>query len=69
MKLDDNNNQHSHKFYSTKLNVVESAMRRHLLGVPQIKKDLDVLGIEVINANPDSAISTFTRMNFKDIPL
>ena len=69
MNTDAGKNQHWHKFYSTKQTQLESTFRRHLVGFPIIKQDLDALGIEIINANPDSAITAFPRMNFKDIVL
>jgi hypothetical protein len=69
MKLDKEKNQHWHKFYSTSEKQIASAFRRHLTGFREIKQDADQLGIEIINANPDSAITQFPRMNFKDIKL
>lgn len=69
MKLDEGKNQHWHKLYSTSKTQLESTFRRHLTGFQEMKRDLDQLGIEVINANPDSAITVFPRMNFKDIKL
>lgn len=69
MKLDEGQNQHWHKFYKTSEKQLASTFRRHLTGFQEMKRDLDKLGIEVINANPDSAITVFPRMNFKDIKL
>jgi len=40
-----------------------------MVGFPDIKRDADELGIEIINANPESAITVFPRMNFKEIIL
>ena len=69
MKLDREKNQHWHKFYKSDLNLIGESMLRQLRGFPAMKKDLDFLGIEVINANPDSKIDCFTKMNFKDIKI
>ena len=69
MRLDSSQNQHWHKFYTSPLNQTTSIFNKHLAGFPQIKKDLDALGIEVLNANPDSAIEVFKKVNFKDIKL
>lgn len=69
MKLDPNQNQHWHKLYVSPLNQTNSIFNKHLIGFPQIKKDLDVLGIEVFNCNPDSAIECFQKVNFKDLVL
>ena len=69
MKLDGGKNQHWHKLYSTSDKQLESTFRRHLTGFQEIRKDADALGIEIINANPDSAITEFPKMNFKDIEL
>ena len=69
MKLDEEKNQHWHKFYSTKEKDITSTFRKHLSGFQEIKRDADLLGVEIINANPTSAITQFPRMNFKDIKL
>ena len=69
MKLDEEKNQHWHKFYSTKEKDIASTFRKHLSGFQEIKRDADLLGVEIINANPTSAITQFPRMNFKDIKL
>jgi hypothetical protein len=68
MKLDSNNNQHWHKYYSGNLRTVGAAMNTHLRGFPQIAKDLEGK-VEVLNACPDSKIDVFPKMNFKDIVL
>jgi len=69
MQLDANKNQHWHKQYSSPLSSVERSMAKHLAGFPQMKADLDRLKIEVLNANPDSKIEAFRKLNFKDIRL
>jgi len=69
MQLDEGQNQHWHKFYKTKITEVGTSFRRHLTNFPQIRSDLDALKIQVLNANPDSAIKYFEKVNFKDIKL
>jgi hypothetical protein len=69
MKLDEKQNQHWHKYYSHELNVVDNTFKKHLGAFPAIAKGLREAGIECINTNPDSAITEFPRMNFKDIKL
>lgn len=69
MNLDAENNQHWHKYYAHELNAVDLTFRKHLMAFPDIARNLQDLGIECINANPDSAITDFPRMNFKDIKL
>jgi len=71
MKLDEGRNQHWHKIYKkqlkTKETTLNSTFRKHLNGFQQMKKDLDTLGVEVINCSPESSITVFPKMNFKDI--
>jgi len=69
MQLDANNNQHWHKMYASPLKTVQFTMGKHLMGFPQMKADLDKMHIEVLNANPDSKITSFRKLNFKDIRL
>lgn len=67
MKLDQSQNQHWHKIYTSPLKTVDASFRKHLAGFPEIKKDLDAMGIEVFNCNPNSAIDCFQKINFKDL--
>jgi len=69
MTLDGGNNQHWHKYYTSPLQTVKSTMKNHMKGFLDMAADLKRLGIECINANPDSKIEEFPRMNFKDIVL
>lgn len=73
MKLDNEENQHWHKLYINQLHTpketIESTLSKHLRGFPEIAEDAKKLGIEIINANPYSAITDFPRMNLKDIEL
>lgn len=41
--------------------------KTHLAGFKEIAKDAEKMGVEIINANPDSAITFFPKMNVKDI--
>lgn len=68
MKLDSNQNQHWHKFYTSNPQSVAQRMKLHLQGFPVIAKDLHGK-VEIINACPDSMITSFPRMAFKDIRL
>lgn len=67
MALDAQKNQHWHKIYSSKPTAGPSTFRKHLQGFPAISADLKALGIECINANPESAIVDFPRVNYRDI--
>ena len=68
MKLDADNNQHWHKFYPKLKSSPTSVMQRHLKGYPTIANDLKGK-VEVINCSPDSAITVFPKINFKDLRL
>jgi len=41
--------------------------KKHLQGFPAIAEDATRLGIEILNANPDSAIDCFPRVNLRDL--
>jgi len=69
MSLDGDKNQHWHKFYPTKNKMSPlSVMQRHMKGYPTISTDLKGK-VEVINCSPNSAITVFPKLNFKDIRL
>ena len=40
---------------------------RHLRGFPQIAKDAQALGLEILNATPDSAVTQFPFVALKDL--
>ncbi len=64
MKLNGNNQQHWHNIYG------KSTSKRfyaHMIGFKQIAIDAKKLGIEIINASPDSAIQEFKKVKVKDI--
>lgn len=68
MNLDKEQNQHWHKVYAGNKRTVQSVFRKQLIGFPAIAADAKRLGVEIINANPNSKINDFPKMNFKDIP-
>jgi hypothetical protein len=37
------------------------------LGFPEIAKDANRMGVEILNANPDSAIQDFKKVNVCDL--
>ena len=51
------------KIYQSKLRIFQ----RHLKGFPVIAKDAKRLGVEIININPDSAITVFSKVNLKEV--
>lgn len=69
MSLDSGQNQHWHKYYATPKKNVAKIIGRHLLGFPDLVKDLHSLGVEVINCSQESKIEGFPKMNLKDVPL
>jgi hypothetical protein len=40
---------------------------KHLRGFPQIARDAEELGVEILNATPDSAITAFSFVDLNDI--
>lgn len=40
---------------------------RHLRGFPQIAEDAKKMGIEILNASPDSAIMDFTKIDIEEV--
>ena len=64
MKLDADMKQHWHDIYHAPKKV-EPIFARHLLGFPEIAKDAERLGVEIINASPDSAIECFRKTTVK----
>ena len=67
MKLDDNKNQHWHKFYAGNPKTVGGTFKMHKRGFPAIAEDAKRLGIEILNANPNSGIEEFRKVSIKDI--
>jgi len=79
MSLDEKQKHHWHGVYrkggiapsNTKVKrgkVINNVpFHRHLAGFPQIKKDASKLGIEIINACPESKIECFRKTTVKDV--
>ncbi len=68
MNLDQNKNQHWHKQYGHKdLKKLQGTFAMHMRSFPVIAEDARKLGIEILNANPNSAINDFKKVNIKDI--
>ncbi len=67
MNLDPNKNQHWHKFYSSNPKTVSATFKMHLKCFPAIAEDASKLGVEILNASPDSSITCFKKVQLKDI--
>jgi hypothetical protein len=71
MKLDGKERQHFHACYTypvdKKKRMRTLPFHRHLPGFIQIAEDARKMGIEIINASPESAITQFPRVNIKDL--
>ena len=73
MKLDDESKQHWHDAYHRLASLTENTRNKalpfnhHLKGFPEIAKDAKKMGIEILNASPDSAIDVFEKVNVKDL--
>lgn len=65
MTLNSVGKGHWHDLYNGKTNL---PFAKHLTGFEQIALDAKRLGIEIINANPDSKITQFSKMNLEDVP-
>jgi len=63
-----NNEQHWHRMYKRKKkDAPYLPFHRHIVGFPQIAKDARRMGIEILNASPDSAIEVFRKVTVKEI--
>jgi hypothetical protein len=72
MKLDTTKMQHWHDLYNRGVVATDKRMRalpfnRHLIGFEEIAKDAKRLGIEILNACPDSAIKQFRKVTVKEL--
>lgn len=68
MTLDANQNQHWHKYYPGKpTSGVQKVFNKHLQGFPHIAKDAKAMGIEILNANPNSGIPDFKKVSLKEV--
>lgn len=59
-------NHHWHSYYKDR-GPNHNPYPRHLIGWPQIAKDAQSVGLEIINATPDSAITDFPYMPLEEI--
>ena len=66
MKLDEEENQHWHKYYTSVLKTVSGAFNAQSRGFPLIASQAAKKGVKIVNANPDSAIECFEKMNIKN---
>ncbi len=72
MKLGEHNNQHFHDVYGRGAITEERRRRKmpfhkHLRGFPAIAEDAKRRKIEILNANPDSAITCFRKVSVNEI--
>ncbi len=72
MKLNDTDNQHWHDVYKRGVTLDQRKKRkmpfhRHLRGFPQIAKDAKQMGVEILNASPDSTIECFRKVTVKEL--
>jgi hypothetical protein len=68
MDLNDSGKQHWHSLYRKQGRPPKSLpFDRHLRHTPSIKQDADELGIEIINASPDSKIKEFEKTTVEEI--
>ncbi len=66
MDVSQANNQHWHNSYNSNPKSVKELYGRHLAGFPLIRKELDTLGVKVINLNPNSAVDAFEKLSWKE---
>lgn len=74
MNLSKDHRQHWHDVYKKGVYLPNDPKRlkklpfsRHLMGFPKIAEDARRMGIEILNASPDSAIQNFTKVKVKDL--
>jgi hypothetical protein len=68
MCLDDGGVSHWHGSHGKPGERLKSPpFKRHLKGFPAISEDAQRMGIEIINANPKSAIDVFTKMSVGEL--
>jgi hypothetical protein len=72
MKLDDEKRQHWHDVYNKGIRDGSThpprlPFNKHLIGFDAIKQDALNMGVDIINANPNSAIKQFYRCNVKEL--
>jgi len=67
MDLDTNQNQHWHKEYHGNVTTIQGTFKRHKACFPSIASAAQKKGIEILNANPESKIPDFKKVNLSDI--
>jgi len=72
MKVNEEDNQHWHDIYQRGTTMDQKRRRkmpfhRHLRGFPQIARDAKQMGVEILNASPDSAIECFQKVTVKEL--
>ena len=67
MNLDENSMSHWHGCHIKVKRKKPPPFQRHLRGFSAIARDADIMGIEIINASPESAIKEFPKRNIKDV--
>ena len=72
MKLNEGKDQHWHDVYGRgkardEKKEMKMPFHRHLRGFPEIAKDAKRMGIEILNASPDSAIECFRKVTVKEL--
>ena len=72
MKLNEKSNQHWHNLYGRgkiiePKRIMKLPFARHLRGFSEIARDARKMGIEIINASPDSAILEFSKCTVKEL--
>jgi len=72
MKLNETQDQHWHDVYGRGLardekKIMKMPFHRHLRGFPEIAKDAKRMGVEILNACPDSAIDCFKKVTVKEL--
>jgi len=59
---------HWHNLYNERGDIqVRKTFQRYMGSFPAIQKDAEKLGVEILNASPESSIEVFPKINVKDI--
>jgi len=72
MKLNETKDQHWHDVYGRgkardEKKIMKMPFHRHLRAFPEIAKDAKRMGIEILNASPDSKIECFRKVSVKEL--
>lgn len=63
----DKDYQHYHQQYRKEKRAKNLPFKQHLSCMDAVKADADKLGVEIINSNPDSAITQFEKQPFSEL--